>query len=74
MPLNETQIRGECHTLKVKGITNVAVIGVFSPLDINGLQEARVRDIVQQEIPEADIVLSRDSKSPSAEAILRDSI
>lgn len=63
MPLDEAQVRKECHAIKDKGLTDIAVIGVFSPLDISGTQEARVKQIIQEEIPEADIVLSRDSKS-----------
>lgn len=62
MPLNEGQIRRECQILKSKGIKDVAIIGVFSPLDLKGLQEESARRIVQQEMPYADIVLSRDSK------------
>lgn len=62
MPLNEAQIRKECKILKDKGLTDIAVVGVFSPLDISGKQEARVKQIVLEEIPEADVVLSRDSK------------
>jgi len=65
MALNEAQIRSECQILKDKGITDVAIVGIFSPLDIQGRQEAKVKEIVQQEIPDADIVLSRDSKCTS---------
>jgi len=64
MPLNEAQIRQECAVLRSKGIKDVAIIGVFSPLDIKGAQEHVVREIVLQEIPDADVVLSRDSKYP----------
>nr|KAK5438916.1 hypothetical protein LTR18_008351 [Exophiala xenobiotica] len=60
MPLNEAQIRQECQILKEKGISDIAVIGVFSPLDIEGKQEARVKKIVLEEMPQADVVLSRD--------------
>ncbi|KAK6373611.1 hypothetical protein LTS17_008103 [Exophiala oligosperma] len=60
MPLDEAQIRNECQILKQKGITDIAVVGVFSPLDISGKQEARVREIVLEEIPGADVVLSRE--------------
>ena len=62
MPINEEQIRTECQLLKEKGLTDIAVIGVFSPLDIQGCQEAKVKEIIQQEMPQADIVLSRESK------------
>jgi N-methylhydantoinase A/oxoprolinase/acetone carboxylase beta subunit len=62
MPLDEVQIRQECKIVKEKGITDIAVIGIFSPLDIGGRHEARVKKINQKEIPEADIVLERESK------------
>lgn len=62
MPINEVQIRGECQLLKQKGISDIAIVGVFSPLDIQGRQEERVKEIVQQELPWADIVLSRESE------------
>lgn len=62
MPLDEAQIRNECQILKQRGITDIAVVGVFSPLDISGKQEARVREIVLEEIPGADVVLSRESR------------
>ena len=65
MPLDEHQIRQECQILKSKGIKDVAITGIFSPLDIKGLQEEMVRKIVQQEIPEADVVVSKDSKCSS---------
>ncbi|KAH0845037.1 hypothetical protein AYO21_01700 [Fonsecaea monophora] len=60
MPLDEAQVRKECQAVKAKGLSDIAVIGVFSPLDISGKQEARVKAIIQEELPEADIVLSRD--------------
>ncbi|EXJ67931.1 uncharacterized protein A1O5_08545 [Cladophialophora psammophila CBS 110553] len=60
MPLNEAQVRKECQIVKEKELTDIAVVGVFSPLDISGKQEARVKQIIQEEIPKADVVLSRD--------------
>lgn len=65
MPLDEAQIRAECQILKQKQITDIAIVGVFSPLDLTGRHEAKVKEIVLQEIPEADVVLSRDSESQS---------
>lgn len=64
MPLDEKQIRDECQLIKSKGINDIAIVGVFSPLDTEGKQEVRVREIVKEEIPDADVVCSRDSKSP----------
>ncbi|KAL1387424.1 hypothetical protein HDK64DRAFT_330579 [Phyllosticta capitalensis] len=60
LPINEQQVRKECQIVKEKGIDDIAIIGVFSPLDTEGTQEARVRQIVREELPDADIVLSRN--------------
>ncbi|KAK5173555.1 uncharacterized protein LTR77_002236 [Saxophila tyrrhenica] len=60
MELDEQQVRDECQALREKGITDVAVCGIFSPLDLEGLHEARVKRIVLEELPDADVVLSRD--------------
>jgi N-methylhydantoinase A/oxoprolinase/acetone carboxylase beta subunit len=62
MTLNEEQIRKECQIVKEKGITDIAIVGIFSPLDTEGLQEVRVKEIVTQELPGADVVISRESK------------
>jgi N-methylhydantoinase A/oxoprolinase/acetone carboxylase beta subunit len=43
-----------------KGLTDIAICGVLSSLDIEGVNEARVRDLVLEEIPGADVVRSRD--------------
>ncbi|KAK8154076.1 hypothetical protein BC567DRAFT_276983 [Phyllosticta citribraziliensis] len=60
LPIDEEQVRNECKIVKEKGIDDIAIIGVFSPLDTEGTQEARVRQIVLEELPDADVVLSRD--------------
>ncbi|KAJ9137866.1 Hydantoin utilization protein A [Pleurostoma richardsiae] len=60
VPLEEAQIRAECRVIRDKGISDVAVVGVFSPLDVEGRHEARVREIILEELPGADVVLSRD--------------
>lgn len=69
-PLREKQIREECAKIRAKGISGVVVVGVFSPLDTVALQEQRTREIILEEIPGADVVMSRDSKcamvTPSA--------
>jgi N-methylhydantoinase A/oxoprolinase/acetone carboxylase beta subunit len=62
MPINEEQVRKECQIIKDKGLRDIAIVGVFSPLDINGTQEARVKRIVLEEIPDADVVLSSEGK------------
>ncbi|KAK6005849.1 hypothetical protein QM012_007491 [Aureobasidium pullulans] len=60
MALNEQQVRDECTAIREKGLNDIAVVGVFSPLDIEGKQEERVREIVLEEIPDADVVLSHE--------------
>ena len=70
MPLDEQQIRQECQLIKAKEIDDIAIVGVFSPLDTEGTQEVRVREIVREEIPGADVVLSRDSQFSSQSPIL----
>ncbi|KAK5957754.1 hypothetical protein OHC33_000943 [Knufia fluminis] len=60
MPINEAQIRSECQKIKDKGINDIAIVGIFSPLDTEGKQEATVRRIVLEEIPGADVVLSSE--------------
>jgi N-methylhydantoinase A/oxoprolinase/acetone carboxylase beta subunit len=62
MALDEEEVRTECKILKTKGISDIAVVGVFSPLDISGRQEARVKEIILDEMPGADVVLSRESE------------
>lgn len=64
LPMNEDAIRRECQIVKQKGISEIAVVGVFSPLDYAGLQEERAKKIVLEELPDADVVLSRESKQP----------
>jgi len=63
MPVNEDQVRNECQIVKRKGLRDIAVVGVFSPLDVDGTQEARIRKIILEEIPDADVVLSSEGKS-----------
>lgn len=60
--MDEQQIRNECRIIKSKGLRDVAIVGVFSPLDVDGLQEVRARKIILEEIPDADIVLSSEGK------------
>lgn len=60
MPIDEAQVRKECQVVKEKGLRDIAIVGVFSPLDVHGTQEARVKEIVLEEIPDADVVLSSE--------------
>ncbi|RSM09901.1 hypothetical protein CEP52_003869 [Fusarium oligoseptatum] len=59
-PLSEGRIRNECAKIRALGISDIVIVGVFSPLDTNGRQEEKAKTIVLEEIPGADVVLSRD--------------
>ncbi|KAH7258779.1 hypothetical protein B0J15DRAFT_583674 [Fusarium solani] len=59
-PLSEKQIRNECVKIRELGISDIALVGVFSPLDTTGRQEEKAKVIILEEIPGADVVLSKD--------------
>ncbi|KAI0938669.1 hypothetical protein AcV5_000296 [Taiwanofungus camphoratus] len=60
-PLNEAQIIEQCSQIKAKGLNNVVLSGIYSPLDNDGKQEAVAMKIVQRELgPSANVVCSRD--------------
>jgi N-methylhydantoinase A/oxoprolinase/acetone carboxylase beta subunit len=58
--LDEDAIAAEARRMSESGIRHVAVVGVFSPLDNEGKQEYRVREIFKQVAPEMTVVCSRD--------------
>ena len=57
-PIVQEQIVERCKEIKELGLRAVVIVGVFSPIDEAFTQEDRVRDIVQREIPGADVVCS----------------
>ncbi|KAI0795456.1 DUF917-domain-containing protein [Abortiporus biennis] len=60
-PLREQQIIDECNIIKTKGLRNIVVAGIFSPLDTTGRQELSAKRIIQQELgTSVNIVCSRD--------------
>ncbi|CAL1709132.1 unnamed protein product [Somion occarium] len=60
-PLNEQQLVEECKIIKEKGIRNVVLSGIFSPLDSSGKQEIVARDTVYRELGSTvNVVCSRD--------------
>ncbi|KAK0471126.1 hydantoinase/oxoprolinase [Armillaria novae-zelandiae] len=57
----EAEIMEQAIQIKAKGLKNVVVIGVFSPLDVSGSNEYKVRDILAKELGVAvNIICSRD--------------
>ncbi|KAL4874959.1 hypothetical protein BJY04DRAFT_172168 [Aspergillus karnatakaensis] len=59
-PLNVEQIRETAREIVASGVKTVALVGVFSPLDTEGLQEERCREILTDTEPELQVVCSHD--------------
>lgn len=57
-PLREDELRSACRAVRSNGIGTVAVTGVFSPVD--STQELRAREIILEELPQADVTLSHE--------------
>ncbi len=55
-PLDEAAIAAAARSMRANGIKSAAVCGIFSP--INGAQEERAAEILQQEIPDLYVTLS----------------
>ncbi|KAK6212818.1 hypothetical protein LQW54_004907 [Pestalotiopsis sp. IQ-011] len=60
LPLNTEQIRTTTREIVKSGVLSVALVGVFSPLDHQGLQEETCRKVMLEEAPQLRIVCSRD--------------
>jgi N-methylhydantoinase A/oxoprolinase/acetone carboxylase beta subunit/DUF917 family protein len=58
--LDEDQLRREVETIKAKGIKAIAIVGVFSPIDVVHRQEEKASEVVRSVFPEADVVCSKD--------------
>jgi N-methylhydantoinase A/oxoprolinase/acetone carboxylase beta subunit len=59
-PIVEEQVVKQCAIIREKGLDAVVISGVFSPIDDHFRQEQRVREIVERELPGADVVCSSD--------------
>ncbi|KAF7330338.1 DUF917-domain-containing protein [Mycena venus] len=59
--IDEGQVIDQARQIKLKGLKDIVLIGVFSPLDVGGKNEYLARDILFRELgPEVNIVCSRD--------------
>lgn len=58
--IDEEELVRECKAIKSKGINSVVINGVFSPSDVDALQEERARDIIEKHYPDANIVISKE--------------
>ncbi|KAI0826527.1 DUF917-domain-containing protein [Trametes gibbosa] len=61
LPLNEQQVIEQCAVIKSKGLKNIVLSGIYSPLDNEGKHEVAARAIVERELgPSVNVVCSRD--------------
>lgn len=58
--IDPAEIRAQCAIIREKGIMNIVVNGVFSPIDTVAQQETSAAAIIRAEIPGCDVVCSRD--------------
>ncbi|KAL3459357.1 hydantoinase/oxoprolinase [Aspergillus heterothallicus] len=59
-PLNHEQIRQTAREIAASGVRTVALVGIFSPLDYDGLHEETCRKVLLEEASELRIVCSHD--------------
>ncbi|KZT10328.1 DUF917-domain-containing protein [Laetiporus sulphureus 93-53] len=60
-PIKKEQILEQCAIIRSKGLKNVVLCGIYSPLDNDGKQEVAAMQIVQRELgPSVNVVCSRD--------------
>lgn len=58
--LDKDEVRRQCEIIKSQGIKSIAIVGIFSPIDVIYKQEETAADIVKSVYSEADIVCSKD--------------
>jgi N-methylhydantoinase A/oxoprolinase/acetone carboxylase beta subunit len=58
--LDIKEVKHQAEAIKSRGISSIAVIGIFSPIDIVHKQEETAAEIIRQVYPEADVVCSKD--------------
>jgi N-methylhydantoinase A/oxoprolinase/acetone carboxylase beta subunit len=58
--LDEEEVRRQVEAIKAKGIRSIAIVGIFSPIDVVYKQEETAAEIVKSLYPEADICCSKD--------------
>ncbi|KAF8207207.1 Hydantoinase/oxoprolinase-domain-containing protein [Mycena galopus ATCC 62051] len=59
--IDKDEVIQQAQQIKSKGLKDIVLVGVFSPLDVSGKNEYLARDLLLQELgPEVNIVCSRD--------------
>ncbi|KNG44734.1 hydantoinase protein [Stemphylium lycopersici] len=58
--LDVEEVKRQCDIIKSQGIKNIAVVGIFSPIDVFFQQEETAAAIIGEVYAEADVVCSKD--------------
>ena len=58
--LDTEEVKRQAGEIKSQGISSIAVVGIFSPIDIVHKQEETAAEIIRRVYPEADVVCSKD--------------
>lgn len=57
--LDEQEIKRQAEEIKSRGVKSIAIVGIFSPIDIVYQQEETAASIIKSIYPEADVVCSK---------------
>lgn len=58
--LDVEEVKRQCEIIRNLGIKSIAVVGIFSPIDVLFKQEETAAAIIRNLYPEADVVCSKD--------------
>ena len=58
--LDVEEVKRQCQIIKSQGLKSIAVVGIFSPIDVLFKQEESAAAIIRDLYPEADVVCSKD--------------
>lgn len=58
--LDVEEVKRQCEIIKSLGIKSIAVVGIFSPIDVLFKQEETAAAIIRDLYPEANVVCSKD--------------
>lgn len=60
--IQQSEILKQCKLLRSKGIQDIVVVATFSPIDHEHRQEQAVRDIILEQIQDANVICSSEGK------------
>ncbi|KAH8112959.1 DUF917-domain-containing protein [Phellopilus nigrolimitatus] len=62
VPINDEELKEQCEIIRSKGIKNIVLVGVFSPLASAGTQEEHAKKIIEETLDDksVSVVCSKD--------------